>query len=95
MQKTVNRISYFGLFLTFLIFILPPEFKVQGYSLNIVGWIWIVAIIPLTVISFLYMIYVEAREKKWRNIAVRSTLLILIIVVSVAVLYNNSQSGTM
>ena len=83
----MNKSFYISLILSFAIFMLPPNFKVGVYSLNILGWIWIALIIPLTLVTFVWAGIISIKNKSWQELKLRSIIFICAILITIGYWY--------
>ncbi len=82
-MKKINIIFYFALTLSFLIFLLPYQYKAAVYTPNILGWIWLVGLLPLTIVTFIGAGINNYKKKNWKELKMRSLVFLITIIVSV------------
>ncbi|WP_420574184.1 hypothetical protein [Kordia sp.] len=81
--KNINTFFYVALLTSFLIFLLPVEYKMAVYSLNYLGWLMI-ALILLSCVVFFGLLIVDISKKNFKRLLNRTLFFTLIIAVSVA-----------
>lgn len=86
MKNKTNIIFYVILLLSLLIFLLPSEYKVAGYSLNLLGWIWFLFLVPTTLIIFSWLSIIDLKKKDAKQFIIRLTVFTVVLIITVAVL---------
>ena len=86
-MKKLDILFYFALALSLLIFLLPYQYKAAVYTPNVLGWIWLVLLLPLTVVSFVLASINNIKNKNWRDIKLRSTVFIFVLLLSIVYWY--------
>jgi len=86
MKKKANIIFYIILLFSLLIFLLPSEYKVAGYSLNLLGWIWFLFLVPTTLVIFSWLSIIDLKKKNTRQFIIRLTIFTVALIITVAVL---------
>lgn len=76
----LNYIFYISLVLSFIILLFPLEYKMGGYTPNILGWIWLILLIPVTLITFFYLLITDLRNKTNKKELLRRTIFFLAII---------------
>jgi hypothetical protein len=87
MIKRLNIIFYVLLASSFIVFLLPPQFKVAGYSLNPLGWVWVLVLVPGMFITFVWSSSLDLRDKNKKALTVRVLIFVTVLLVSVGYWY--------
>ena len=77
--KRINIIFYLTLILHFVLTIIPSEYQMRIYSPNYLGWFHLIIIIPVAIITFLWLLILDIKNKNLSIILSRAFLFILII----------------
>jgi hypothetical protein len=86
MENKTNIIFYIILLLSLVIFLLPPEYKVAGYSLNFLGWIWLLFLIPSTLFFFSWLSIVDLKKKNIKQFIIRLVFFTITLIITVIIL---------
>lgn len=81
--QKLNTIFYISLFFAFFLLLLPPELKSAIYGPNYLGWFWIIINIPLVIILFLYLLFIDLNNNKNNKLLKRILCFLIIIVISI------------
>ncbi len=81
----LNIIFYLSLLLNLVLLIFPIDFKMGVYGPNFLGWFWIIFLIPLSIITFLWLLLIDLKNKKTRQLLKRT--IILFISISFFIIY--------
>ena len=81
--KKLNLLFYLSLPLSFIIFLIPSEFKIAVYSPNYLGWFLLIILLPTTLISFIWLTVLDFKKNNKQNSVKRFLLLFIIIVLSI------------
>jgi len=74
--KNINKLFYIALILAVIIFMLPIEYRMGVYTPNIIGYLLVLVILPLILISYLYSIYLDIiRKNGIKHFVIRTILL--------------------
>jgi hypothetical protein len=84
--QKLNTIFYISLFFAFFLLLLPPELKSAIYGPNYLGWFWIIINIPVVIILFLYLLFIDLNNNKKNNKLLKRILCFLIIIV-ISIIY--------
>ncbi len=76
MEKVLSKMFYVLLFVSTLMFFLPIRFTMGVYTPNIFGWIWLLGLIPLTIILFIWVSIDNYKKRNWIAIIFQSTLFV-------------------
>jgi hypothetical protein len=83
MKSKLSLVFYTLLLSSFLILFFPTQFKVAGYSLSILGWIWILIFIPSTVFLLIWLVIKDINKRNWSDLIIRGLIFITILTISV------------
>jgi hypothetical protein len=84
--KNLNYIFYTSLIIGAIFFLIPPEFKMAVYTPNVLGYFWLLGILPIVLISFLWLTYLDFKtDKTLRNVITRTLALASTIVACVLI----------
>jgi len=86
-MKRIELIFYCALTLSFLIFLLPPQYKAAVYSPNALGWTWFLGLLPLTAVSFVVAGIINIKHRNWKGLKIRSAIFICVILLSIGYWY--------
>ena len=81
--QKLNTIFYISLFFAFFLLLLPPELKSATYGPNYLGWFWIIINIPVVIILFLYLLFIDLNNNKNNKLLKRILCFLIIIVISI------------
>ena len=80
----LNITFYVSIFLAFILLIVPPRFKMGVYGPNFLGWFWTIILIPVSLITFLWLLVLDIKGKRKKELLKRTILFFIIIGASVA-----------
>ncbi|AXG72266.1 hypothetical protein KORDIASMS9_04535 [Kordia sp. SMS9] len=89
--ERINNLFYIGLLVSFLIFLLPSEYKMAVYTPNLLGW----SMLVLSLISFsiyFWLLIIDFKKKNYKRLQKRTLFLVIIIGVSVAYWFYQAYS---
>lgn len=81
--QKLNNIFYVSLFLAFFLLLLPPESKSAIYGPNYLGWFWIIINIPIVILLFLYLLFIDLNNNNTKKLLKRILYFLVIIVISI------------
>jgi hypothetical protein len=81
--QKLNNIFYVSLFLAFFLLLLPPESKSAIYGPNYLGWFWIIINIPIVILLFLYLLFIDLKNNNTKKLLKRILYFLVIIVISI------------
>jgi hypothetical protein len=90
MKKGIDWLFQVSLLLSTCILLLPPEYKVVGYSPNWLGWLLILVCLPTTFVLFVWGTIVDIRLRKWDRIIGRLALILIALVFNVILMINTN-----
>lgn len=90
--QKVNNIFYVSLFLAFFLLILPPESKSAIYGPNYLGWFWIIINIPIVILLFLYLLFIDLKNNNTKKLLKR--ILYFLVIIAISVIYWLYQAKT-
>lgn len=79
----LNRLFYISLILSFIIFLLPIEYKMGVYTPNILGWVWLTILTPITLILFQFLLITDIKNKRKKQLFNRCVSFFAIIILSI------------
>jgi hypothetical protein len=92
--QKLNNIFYVSLFLSFFLLLLPPESKSAIYGPNYLGWFWIIINIPIVILLFLYLLFIDLNNNNTKKLLKRILYFLVIIVISIIYwLYQSKKYG--
>ena len=62
--QTIKKTFYICLIFSFVILLIPGEYKIAVYTPNILGWFWLVILIPLTLITFVWLLISDLKKSE-------------------------------
>jgi len=68
-----------------VIYCLPSELLFATYTPSYLGWFLILFLIPILIISFIWLSFVDIKHKKYKNFFLRRSFTIIIIIISLIV----------
>jgi cell shape-determining protein MreC len=86
-MKKINIIFYVALTLSFLIFLLPYQYKAAVYTPNVLGWIWFIILLPLTIVSFIVAGIINIKNRSWPELKLRSIIFVCAILLAIGYWY--------
>lgn len=86
--QTVKNIFYICLIFSFVILLVPGEYKIAVYTPNILGWFWLTVLIPLTFITFILLLISDFKKNRKKTLLIRSLIFITVLVASVGYWFN-------
>ena len=96
MQKRINLVFYLGLVLSFAILILPYQYKAAVYTPNILGWFWLLVLLPGTLVTLIWASIINIRSRNWRQFKTRMLIFVSVILISVAYwFYKANEMGNL
>jgi len=81
--QKLNNIFYVGLFLAFFLLLLPSESKSAIYGPNYLGWFWFIINIPVVILLFLYLLFIDLKNNNTKKLLKRILYFLVIIVISI------------
>ncbi len=81
--QKLNNIFFVSLFLAFFLLLLPRELKMAAYAPNYLGWFWIIINIPLIIILFIYLLFIDLKSNNNKRLIKRTVYLLVIVVISI------------
>lgn len=88
----INSIFYVSTILAYMLLLVPIEYKILVYSPSLLGYFWLFVTIPVSVISLIYLLYMDIRAKKYNSLVKRIifyiALLVLFVLTSLYLRYN-------
>ncbi len=80
--KRINFTFYFCLIAAFIIHFLPAKLTMGVYTPNLLGWLWALGFIPLTIITFFWLLVLDIKKGKAKNLIYRTIIYILTILIA-------------
>lgn len=80
--KKISLIFYLALIISFVVLLIPPNYKMGVYTPNLLGWIWLLGLIPLTIITFFWLLILDIKKGKTMNLIYRTIIYILTIFIA-------------
>lgn len=90
-MKKGDVIYYIFLVVTVTIFLIPSKYLVAGYTLSIIGWLWVLILAPSTLILFIWLSIKDARSRNWKSFTVRLAPFLSMVCIYVFWLYSKMQ----
>lgn len=81
-RKKLNYTFYICSILSFMVLLLPVKYKIAVYSPSILGWIWLLILIPIALITYIWLMVLDIKSKKLKKILKRTLFFFLIILLS-------------
>ncbi|EDP96260.1 hypothetical protein U8527_09120 [Kordia algicida OT-1] len=81
--EKINTFFYVGLLTSFLIFLLPGEYKIAIYTPNYLGW-FMLFLTGLSILIYFWLLIVDYKKKNFKHLIRRTLFLVAIIGISVA-----------
>ncbi|EDP96257.1 hypothetical protein U8527_09105 [Kordia algicida OT-1] len=81
--EKINIFFYIGLLISFIIFLLPGEYKIAVYTPNYLGW-FMLSLAGLSLLTYFWLLMVDFKKKNFKRLLRRTLFLITIIGISVA-----------
>ena len=83
MNFNLNKIFYILLAFSAILYFLPPKITWGIYTPNFLGWFWLLFLIPLTFITFIWLLISDLKKKRKQKLIIRSLIFMMVLVVSV------------
>lgn len=85
--KNINTLFYLGLLMSFILFLLPSEYKIIVFAKSIytviLGWS-LVFLVILSLLIYFWLLFVDYRKKSFNRLIRRTSFLAAILIASVA-----------
>jgi hypothetical protein len=86
--QKLNNIFYVSLFLAFFLLLLPPESKSAIYGPNYLGWFWIIINIPIVILLFLYLLFIDLNNNSNNNTKkLLKRILYFLVIIVISIIY--------
>ena len=84
-NKKIDYVFYISFTLSFILFVLPIKYTWVGFGPTIIGWIWLAFLIPISLISFLWKTISDIKNKRLKEVTIRTLFFALLICISIIV----------
>lgn len=82
-KSKVNLIFYVNTILAYILLLVPIKYKIEIYSPSVLGYFWLLVTIPVSLISLVYLSYIDIRKKQYKSLVQRSIFSVFILVLFV------------
>ena len=84
MIAKLNTAFYAALTVSFVLFLLPSEYKMGVYTPNYLGWFFVFGCLPITFLISLWLNVINIQTKDWKTLIIRNAVFLLVIIISTA-----------
>lgn len=77
MKTRLHIAFYILLALTVIVRFLPMDWLIGIYSPSFLGWIWVLGLLPSTVILFLILLFKDIKTGRWKDLGFHSLALLM------------------
>jgi len=89
--KKINIFFYLGLFTSFILFLLPSEYKTAVYTPNYLGW-FMLLLTALSFLTYFWLLIIDYKKKNIKRLVRRTLFLVTILIASVAYWFYKSYT---
>src|SRR6478752_3001629 len=94
-MKKIDSIFYIALIISFIVLLLPAQYKAAIYSLNYLGWFWLLICLPTTAVTFIWSGIQDLKSENWRRLSIRGVVFVSVLVISIGFwFYRAHELGT-
>ena len=89
--ERINNIFYLGLFTSFILFLLPNDYKMAVYTPNLLGWLMFI-LLCISILIYFWLLIVDYKKKNYKRLQKRTLFLLTIFGIAVAYWFYQAYS---
>jgi len=82
MNTRLNTIFYVALAVSFILWLLPPEYNMAVYTPSYLGYFLLVVCLPVTLVTFVWVGILDLKSGIRGRLAIRTIVFLLILLIS-------------
>lgn len=79
----IKPVFFVSTILAYALLFIPIKYKVEIYSPSVWGYFWLLVTIPVSLISLIYLSYIDIRKKRYKSLIKRFIFYAFILVLFV------------